>query len=360
MYNYLLVLLEQGAVPFCHYSNPYYLAPPGEAMSVDELDRLVTYAAEHGIFLNFLYGKHRLAPAAEAIIEGAAHVKLVPPELHPTYPDSVVVLEADDQDSFPGLLDKSSERNIILRATAADLPRLADIVAALRGRFRRMNLHLVGQETFTPVQLERYEAELEKMARMLADCYRSGEEVEINVLSDRLLLQEMNNCDAGVRHLTVAPDGSCHICPAFYHAGAASLGHWSDALSREAANQRLLTIACAPVCSRCDAYHCKRCVYLNQRTTAEINVPSRQQCLTAHVERGVSRRLLRSLKTMRPFDQFPPIPAIAYDDPFDRAMEETWRRDAPLPPGPAVHENDDYLIQIYEMQRKILRKLGTD
>ena len=89
----------------------------------------------------------------------------------------------------------------------------------------------------------------------------------------------------------------------------------------------------------------------------EINVPSREQCLAAHVEREVSRRLLHNLRTIKPFDKFPPIPRIEYDDPFDRVVQEAWMGAAPAAESAALLDSDDYLVKIYEMQKKILRKL---
>ncbi|MDR3566090.1 MAG: CXXX repeat peptide maturase [Negativicutes bacterium] len=361
MYKYLLVILEKGAVPFCHYSNPYFhsLAQP-EFMSAEVLGKVVDYAQEQGLFLNLLFGKHRLPAEYEKLIGTVNHVKMIPLSLKDTYPDGVLVLEADENLLFAGL-DSSSERNIILRAAAGDLPHLADIVESLKGKFKRLNLHLVGQETFSAKQLESYEAQLKKIAAMLQKAYQSGEEIEINVLSDRLLLREMNNCDAGVKHLTVAPSGKAYICPGFYYDDEENaIGSWTDMPDIAVENQRLLDLSCAPLCSQCDAFHCKRCVYLNKATTFEINVPSRQQCLTAHVERDVSRRLLHSLRMTRPFDKLPSIPGLAYNDPFDKVVQDVWNREGTVSPNVAAVEADDYLLQIYEMQKKILRKLGTD
>jgi len=361
MYQYLLVILEKGAVPFCHYSNPfYYSAAEPEFMPLEVLGKVIEYAREKGLFLNFLLGRHVLPSEHENLIGMIGHVKMIPMALKDRYPDGVLVLEADECLHFSEL-GTDSERNLILLVTPTDLAKLSEIVASLWGKFKRLNLHLVGAETFSSRQLDVYRSELKKIADSLGQLYRSGREIEINVLSDRLLLTRMNNCDAGITHLTIAPDGNGYICPAFYYDDEAdTLGYWSDIVKKAPANHQLLDLGCAPICSRCDAFHCKRCVYLNKKTTLEVNVPSREQCLTAHAEREVSRLLLQSLRAVKPFDRFPAIAGLTYDDPFDLIIGETWKREGPAAVSATSQDAEDYLLQIYEMQKKILRKLDMD
>lgn len=361
MYRYLLVILEKGAVPFCHYSNPfYYSSAEPEFMPLEILGKIVEYARENGLFLNFLFGRHPLSLEYESLIGTIGHVKMIPVVLKDIYPDGVPVLEADESMRFSEL-EADSERNLILSVTPTDLPHLSDMVASLWGKFKRLNLHLVGVETISSAQLDVYQSELKKIADRLAQLYRTGREIEINVISDRLLLNQMNNCDAGIKHLTIAPDGNAYICPAFYYDDEAdTVGYWSDIIETTHANHQLLDLGCAPICSRCDAFHCKRCVYLNKKTTLEVNVPSREQCLASHVEREVSRLLLQSLRTVRPFDQFPAIASLTYDDPFDLIVGETWKREEPAAVSATSQDADNCLQQIYEMQKKILRKLELD
>ena len=42
----------------------------------------------------------------------------------------------------------------------------------------------------------------------------------------------------------------------------------------------------APICRVCDAWQCKRCVWMNRKRTLEVNTPSRGQCITSHVVRN--------------------------------------------------------------------------
>ena len=81
-------------------------------------------------------------------------------------------------------------------------------------------------------------------------------------------------------------------------------------------NQQLLQLNHAPLCRICDAYHCNRCIWLNNRLTWDNNTPSRQQCVLAHLERNASRDLQQQLKAAG-MDGGEEIKHIDYIDPFD-------------------------------------------
>ena len=86
-------------------------------------------------------------------------------------------------------------------------------------------------------------------------------------------------------------------------------------------NKQLLQLDHAPLCRKCDAYHCHRCIWLNDRLTWDMNTPSHQQCVLAHLERNASRDIQQSLKDnglLLDND----IPSIDYLDPFD--VKEEW------------------------------------
>ncbi len=358
MYQYLLVILEKGAVPFCHYSNPYYhaLGPP-IFMPLAQLEEIIRYALDNSLSINFLYGKHRLPPEYENLIDTISHVNMVPLCLHGIYPDGILVLDAGDCEAFAGI-EKNSGRNLILRVEPSDLALLALVVEALQGGFKRLNIHLVGIEHFTEIDLDLYESQLQKISTMLQLNYHEGTETEINVITDRLLLKQMNNCDAGIQHLTVAPNGKVYICPGFYYDDEEkALGVWDQGPELVCVNLQLLSIQCAPICSHCDAFHCKRCVYLNQMSTMEINVPSKEQCLIAHTEREASRTMLNKLRDIKPLDRLPAIACLSYQDPFDVVAQPIGDSAIAAAGSPAGLDTGTSLDQIYEMQKQILRKL---
>ena len=130
-----------------------------------------------------------------------------------------------------------------------------------------------------------------------------------------------------MENITLAPDGKFYVCPAFYQSDsktsiedkAPSIGDLQNGLDIK--NPQLYKLSHAPLCRNCDAYQCKRCVWLNRKTTLEVNIPSREQCVMAHVERNVSRDLLESIRKYGTFMPEVEIKEISYLDPFDVRKE---------------------------------------
>lgn len=94
-----------------------------------------------------------------------------------------------------------------------------------------------------------------------------------------------------------------------------SIGSLEDGLDIK--NPQLYKLDHAPICRKCDAYQCRRCVWINRKTTLEVNTPSREQCIIAHLERNASRKLLTSIRELGVFLPGKEIKEINYLDPFD-------------------------------------------
>ena len=132
----------------------------------------------------------------------------------------------------------------------------------------------------------------------------------------------MHNCNAGIKHITYGPNGKFYLCPGFYHNEIESdIGDLKNGIIVK--NQQLLTLNKAPICLECDAYQCKRCIYLNKKITREINTPSHAQCVLSHLERLSSKYLLDILN---PYDintkNEKIIPSLNYMDPLDKILNK--------------------------------------
>jgi hypothetical protein len=69
--------------------------------------------------------------------------------------------------------------------------------------------------------------------------------------------------------------------------------------------------------------HIEVAIWLNRKLTLEVNTPSHEQCVVAHLERNESRNLMQ---TLRRYGEFLPdkeeIKKISYLDPYD--MRNEW------------------------------------
>jgi len=318
--KYLLVVLSEDATSFCHYETGRRSKSGRGLIALDHLRAAVIFALKHNLKVNALYPARRMPKAYEAALEEVEHVKIAPFPAGRRHPGAILVVEGG---AFPAGAELRTLRdaNVILRLRRADLPRLAVLVGRLLPRTTRINLVLADLESFGPEDLAAYGRELEKLRRRCLAIAPGRPRPEINVLTDRLALDRMNNCEAGLTHLTVAPDGRLYLCPAFYGAGAAeSLGEIRNEIA--VPNRHLLELRYAPICRVCDAFQCRRCIHLNRRLTLEVNTPSFQQCRAAHAEREASRLCLNALRERdgAAAGQVE-IPEVPYDDPFDVVLK---------------------------------------
>ncbi len=312
MLTHLLVLVDGSAPSFCHYDHDRRQTA---LMPLATLERTIAFAAGRRLALTVLPGREELPPEYRAALAKTAHAAIVPAALADRYPNAVLVLDPDDIRGTPG--GAAARRQYILRLPRRRLPAMADLVRSCLGRALRLDLYLGEIDRYTAADIEEYGRQLERAATYVTEVYRQGSLPEVNIFSDRMLLGGMNNCDAGTVHLTVAPNGNFYICPGFYYDDESNAaGSLAEGVTL--VNSQLLTLANAPVCSCCDAYHCKRCVYLNARTTLEWNTPSREQCVLAHLERNAARLIRERLGTVPPFSRLRAIPAVDYLDPFDQ------------------------------------------
>ena len=180
----------------------------------------------------------------------------------------------------------------------------------------RLNIILTDVETFAEADFSLYKAALGKIALLIKSCYEKKVTPQLNLLTDRLMLDGMNNCNAGWESITLAPDGKYYACPAFYLSDdACCIGSIEEGLGIK--NPQLYRLDHAPLCRNCDAYQCKRCIWLNRKTTLEMNTPSHEQCVAAHLERNISCDLLQEIRKIGNFFPDREIKEINYLDPFD-------------------------------------------
>jgi hypothetical protein len=63
---------------------------------------------------------------------------------------------------------------------------------------------------------------------------------------------------------------------------------------------------------------------MNRKTTLEVNTPSHEQCVVAHIERNASMILLKNIRKHGEFlPDFEDIKEIDYLDPFEKRKD--WK-----------------------------------
>ena len=308
MLQYLIILLDDTSVSYCHYENKKTVR---KLISIPDLKAGILFAMKQNLTIQFVYPNYELPEVYKTEIETIDHNKIAP---------SVANMGEADVVVFNGWNDFAgdcifSEKAFVLRTAKQELftnyPQLFGILE----KVTRLNIVITDVDTFTKTDFSTYKNVLNELRLKLKELYAKGLAPQLNILTDRLMLDKMNNCNAGVENITLAPNGKFYICPAFY------LGNESDSVGDlinglNIKNKQLYKLDYAPLCRICDAYQCKRCVWLNRKTTLEVNTPSHEQCVVAHLERNTSEILLKELKPTG-YSPDKEIPVIDYIDPFE-------------------------------------------
>lgn len=312
MLQYLIILLDRTAVSYCHYERTATEPAP---IPLPTLRAAVRYAMTENLNVQFVYPDYELPAEYAEVIDSIDHT-----DIRPIGDTPADVLVADDWEAlFSRPLVATS--TYVLRTPKADLFSRYKQLKEVLPHVARLNIVLTDVETLTEADFTAYRTVLEALGDELEALYAAGQSPQLNLLTDRMMLDGMNNCDAGWHSLTLAPDGLFYVCPAFCAGGEAdSVGTLAEGPAVK--NAQLYRLDHAPLCRRCDAWQCRRCVWLNRKTTLEVNTPGHEQCVAAHLERNAARRLLLAVRKHGQFLPDKEIKEIKYLDPFE--VREEW------------------------------------
>ncbi|MGM9830964.1 MAG: CXXX repeat peptide maturase [Paludibacteraceae bacterium] len=309
--QYLVVLLDNTSIAYCHAENPLQ---ERKLIPIDTLRQAILFGMKQNLMLQFVYPDYELPQEYNELIESIDHVKIG---------RDVIVCNRVEE------LPVSNVNTIVLRLTINDFITNVQTIVSHLAYFKRLNITLTDIESFTDDLIPAYKEALSVLADAIAAQYKVRNQLQVNILTDRLQLTEMRNCDAGIGNITLAPNGKFYLCPAFYYDEQMDISNRMNYKIKDATrsvgdlqhgiqipNKQLLQLDHAPLCRICDAYHCHRCIWLNQRLTWDNNTPSRQQCLIAHVERNATQHLQAELQTIG-YQFEKQIENITYLDPFE-------------------------------------------
>lgn len=307
MIQYLIILLDDTSVSFCHYENT---KNERRLIPLDMLEQGIRFGMMENLMIQFVFPNYELPEKYQKSIESIDHSKIKP------------IKDGADVWVTNELKGVSSNIPVVLRIDKDNLFAYENEISDSLGMSPRVNIVLTDVESFTSKDFDRYDSFLCKLSKILEKLYVEGKSPQLNLLTDRMMLTKMNNCGAGETTITVAPNGKFYVCPAFYYENEENcIGDLGHGLYIK--NKQLYCLDHAPICRHCDAWQCKRCIWLNRKTTLEVNTPSHEQCVLAHIERNTSRNLLNNIRKHGTFlPEQGEIKQIEYLDPFD--MREKW------------------------------------
>lgn len=317
MLQYLIIQLCDTSTSYCHYENHNHIP---NLINLDELKAGIVFAMKQNLMIQFVYPDKELPKEYKDVIETIDHNNIVSSlcEDKELVHSAEIVIFHD----WIGLnyFKFSPNQAYVLRTNKDDFFDRFVILKDVLAKIHRLNVIFTDIASFSEEDFLKYKSILAHLAENIKQIYKGRTDLQLNILTDRFHLSVMNNCNAGCNTITLAPDGCFYACPAFYLDGDDNIGDIHNSLNIK--NQQLYRLDHAPICRHCDAYQCKRCIWLNKKTTLEINTPSHQQCVISHLERNTSREMLMDENLKSLICEPSEIKEINYLDPFD--VRNTW------------------------------------
>lgn len=304
MIQYLVILLDDTSTSFCLNDN---MRTKRNLITTDTLKAGILFGMKENLNIQFIYPDYKLPQEYDEIIETIDHIKIKPAAICDDA-DIVVATGLNEIES----LKLQTGISYVLRIHKDEIFSGNSIISKLVEKTDRLNIVLTDIESFSNNDFEKYSEVLTTLSVFIEGEYIKGRSPQLNILTDRMMLDKMNNCGAGDTNITLAPDGKFYVCPAFYQSDAGfSVGSLEDGIKIK--NPQLYRLNYAPLCRKCDAYQCRRCIWLNRRSTLEVNTPGHEQCVISHLERNESRKLLINIRKHGSFlPDMDEIPEINY------------------------------------------------
>lgn len=309
--KYLIIQLCDSSVSFCYYRT----SEKTNLIPLEELDNALVWGIKNGLNIQILFPEYQLPDSYQNLISQYEHTAIR--YINDSNPADIYVASCiEEVEPFDNI-----SAPIILHISIADLISSYHLISNLLSKLSRLNIVFDDIQNFTDEMSAPYEDALIYIADKIIELYRQDKMVQLNLITDRVMLSTMNNCNAGIESITLSPNGKFYVCPAFYLSNEKSCGSPQNDILLP--NQQLYKIKYAPICRECDAFHCKRCVMLNKQFTFEINTPGHQQCLMSHIERKVSKKLLDEIRHYGTYAPNVSIPQLDYNDPFDKIINQS-------------------------------------
>ena len=195
--QYLVILLDDTSVSYCHCDNPHKEL---RLISLDDLRAGILYAMKQNLMIQFVYPDYELPQEYIDLIDTIDHH-----DIRGWYagasPADVTVFDKSVLASETPV----GQGVAVLRLTKAELFENAEAIGKILPKMQRLNIVVTDIETITDEELKSYAAVLEGLASVLKGEYLAGRMPQLNLLTDRMMLDRPNHCNAGVENITLAP-----------------------------------------------------------------------------------------------------------------------------------------------------------
>lgn len=319
--KYIYFLLHDNSISFCNYENG--IENINQSMSLENFKLGINFAEKNFYTPVIVHNDSILTEEFESILSGMNVIHIVPNSRRDYKDENCIIVH----DKINGT---NTSNTCVLKINRNIMANEYESIIEVIHSSHRINIVIDDVMDFKDNDYEHYERFLNNLSEEVFNEIKNNNIKLINVLTDIMMLNKMNNCNAGISTFTLAPNGNVYACPAFYYAdkrnnSLGEIGNISSDLHRDS----LLELKKSPICSICDSYHCKRCVYQNKAYTKEYNIPTSRQCRISHIERKASMQLQKRIlddmsinENIKKLYSQNKISEIDYTDPIEALIKK--------------------------------------
>ena len=157
-------------------------------------------------------------------------------------------------DSISHIKRIKEQEIVIFNIEEKNISKLSYFIEKILSKTQRININIMNiSRNFN---MKDYYRELKKCADLLIEEFKRTQNFkQINIITDIFFIYKHEECNAGSRSFTYAPDGNLYVCPAFYSEKMGNIGNIYTGITLP--NRNLYTTKYMPICNVCDCFQCE-------------------------------------------------------------------------------------------------------
>jgi len=264
MLKYLTILLDDTSTSFCHYENP---KENFKLIGLADLKAGIMFAIKENLIIQIVLPNYELPQEYNEVIHSVEHISIISSLCE----DSTLQVNADIVvfDDWIGLDLYSFKEGVtcLIRTSKHDFFERYLFLQRPLSMAARVNIILTDIKTFNDKDTEKYEKILATLSEKIEKLCLKGKSPQLNLLTNRIRLRGMNNCDEDMGNITLAPNGKFYVCPAFYLVDdfetKFSIGDLKFGLDLEKLQRN--KFCSTPPCQNCNTYQHINCAWLDNK-----------------------------------------------------------------------------------------------
>ena len=194
MLQYLIIQLDDTSVSYCHYENP---REHSKLIGLEDLKSAILFAMKENLMIQFLYPNYELPQEYKEVIHSIDHSDIVSSLCE----DSVLKNNADVVvfDDWTGMDTYGFKKDgvYVIRTSKADFFERYLFLLRPLTKVSRLNVVITDIDTFNNDDFNTYKKILTVLSEKIENLYYERVFSQLNILTDRMMLEKMNNFNAG-------------------------------------------------------------------------------------------------------------------------------------------------------------------